>query len=153
MQKWMMDAIAFRLRATFYAGASSAEMIVAQTAEAKIGVLDDLRSFLHRDFVEFSAVYNMMLMRAVASRASCRFVVGIRFIMSNGVVEYVWSVQHTTLLVRWFRGSLLRSFDRTGLDGSFSHGDSVEPLIQIFNGCECRLHRPTLFTPSTFQCR
>jgi hypothetical protein len=143
MQKWMMDAIAFRLRATFYAGASSAEMIVAQTAEAKIGVLDDLRSFLHRDFVEFSAVYNMMLMRAVASRASCRFVVGIRW----------WSVQHTTLLVRWFRGSLLRSFDRTGLDGSFSHGDSVEPLIQIFNGCECRLHRPTLFTPSTFQCR
>ena len=111
MQKRMMDAIAFRLRATFQAGASSAEMIVAQTAEAKISVLDDLRSFLHRDFVEFSAVYNMMLMRAVASRASWRFVVGIRFIMSHGIVEYVWSVQHTMLLVRWFHGSLLWSFD------------------------------------------
>jgi hypothetical protein len=116
MQKRMMDAIAFRLRETFHAGASFAEMVVAQTAETQISVLDYLRSFLYRDFVEFSAVYKMMLMLDFASQASWRIVVGFGFTMNHGIVEHVWSVQHTTLLVRWFRGSLLRSFDRTGSD-------------------------------------
>jgi hypothetical protein len=96
MQKRMMGAIAFRLRATFLAGASFAEMIVAQTEETHISVLDDLRSFLYRDFVEFSAVYKMMLMRAVASQASWRVVVGIRFMVSRGVVEDVGAAHDTS---------------------------------------------------------